>query len=117
MNQILLAVWYATVCAPLPETGPRIAEVGQRLDAKVADLLRLMSLPVPPELTEVSPASPAPQRHGLLARSAVMIRRHCGCARMRKQMVQPATSPLLKDLSEGAALGRFIRKGIRTKAG
>ncbi|BBU22622.1 hypothetical protein MYXE_24120 [Mycobacterium xenopi] len=36
---------------------------------------------------------------------------------MRKQMVQPATSPLLKDLSEGAALGRFIRKGIRTKAG
>ncbi|EID17596.1 hypothetical protein MXEN_01095 [Mycobacterium xenopi RIVM700367] len=48
MNQILLAVWYATVCAPLPETGPRIAEVGQRLDAKVADLLRLMSLPVPP---------------------------------------------------------------------
>jgi hypothetical protein len=30
---------------------PRIAEVGAQLDAKVAELLRLMSLPVPPELT------------------------------------------------------------------
>lgn len=28
----------------------RIAEVGAQLDAKVADLLRLMTLPVPPEL-------------------------------------------------------------------
>ncbi|WP_081808998.1 DUF302 domain-containing protein [Mycobacterium sp. URHB0044] len=28
-----------------------IAEVGAQLDAKVAELLRLMSLPVPPELT------------------------------------------------------------------
>jgi uncharacterized protein (DUF302 family) len=28
----------------------RIAEVGAQLDAKVAELLRLMSLPVPPEL-------------------------------------------------------------------
>ena len=33
---------------------PRIAEVGAQLDAKVAELLRLMSLPVPPELTSVS---------------------------------------------------------------
>jgi Domain of unknown function DUF302 len=32
---------------------PRIAEVGALLDAKVAELLRLMSLPVPPELIEV----------------------------------------------------------------
>jgi len=31
----------------------RIAEVGTQLDAKVADLLRLMSLPIPPELTAV----------------------------------------------------------------
>jgi len=30
---------------------PRIAEVGAQLDAKLADLLRHMSLPVPPELT------------------------------------------------------------------
>ncbi|GHH29654.1 DUF302 domain-containing protein [Streptomyces lanatus] len=29
---------------------PRIAEVGAQLDVKVADLLRLMTLPVPPEL-------------------------------------------------------------------
>jgi len=29
---------------------PRIAEVGAQLDAKVAELLRLMALPVPPEL-------------------------------------------------------------------
>jgi uncharacterized protein (DUF302 family) len=29
---------------------PRIAEVGARLDTKVAELLRLMALPVPPEL-------------------------------------------------------------------
>ncbi|MDX3229568.1 DUF302 domain-containing protein [Streptomyces sp. ME19-01-6] len=29
---------------------PRIAEVGAQLDAKVAELLRLMTLPVPPEL-------------------------------------------------------------------
>ncbi|MFI5622997.1 DUF302 domain-containing protein [Nocardioides sp. NPDC051685] len=29
---------------------PRIAEVGAQLDAKVANLLRLMGLPVPPEL-------------------------------------------------------------------
>jgi hypothetical protein len=29
---------------------PHIAEVGAQLDAKVAELLRLMSLPVPPEL-------------------------------------------------------------------
>lgn len=29
----------------------RIAEVGAQLDAKVAELLRLMALPVPPELT------------------------------------------------------------------
>jgi hypothetical protein len=29
---------------------PRIAEVGRLLDAKLANLLRLMSLPVPPEL-------------------------------------------------------------------
>lgn len=30
---------------------PRIAEVGAQLDAKVVELLRLMTLPVPPELT------------------------------------------------------------------
>ena len=30
---------------------PRIAEVGAQLDTKVAELLRLMALPVPPELT------------------------------------------------------------------
>ncbi|WP_051833913.1 DUF302 domain-containing protein [Streptomyces sp. NRRL S-646] len=29
---------------------PRIAEVGAQLDAKVAELLRLMTLPVPPAL-------------------------------------------------------------------
>lgn len=29
---------------------PRIAEVGAQLDPKVAELLRLMTLPVPPEL-------------------------------------------------------------------
>ncbi|MDX2566339.1 hypothetical protein QBA57_27650 [Streptomyces scabiei] len=28
---------------------PRIAEVGARLDAEVAELLHLMALPVPPE--------------------------------------------------------------------
>jgi hypothetical protein len=32
---------------------PRIAEVGTLLDAKVAELLRLMALPVPPELIAV----------------------------------------------------------------
>ena len=32
---------------------PRISEVGAQLDAKVAELLRLMSLPVPPELTAI----------------------------------------------------------------
>jgi hypothetical protein len=32
---------------------PDIAKVGAQLDAKVADLLRLMSLPVPPELITV----------------------------------------------------------------
>src|SRR6185312_3081743 len=32
---------------------PRIAEVGAQLDAKLAELLRHMSLPVPPELTTV----------------------------------------------------------------
>jgi hypothetical protein len=32
---------------------PRITEVGALLDAKVAELLRLMSLPVPPELVAV----------------------------------------------------------------
>jgi hypothetical protein len=31
---------------------PDIAKVGTSLDAKVAELLRLMSLPVPPELTQ-----------------------------------------------------------------
>ncbi|MFE3140137.1 hypothetical protein [Streptomyces scopuliridis] len=32
---------------------PHIAEVGAQLDAKLAELLRLMSLPVPPELLKV----------------------------------------------------------------
>lgn len=32
---------------------PRIAEVGEQLDAKLAELLHLMSLPVPPELITV----------------------------------------------------------------
>jgi len=38
---------------PVSATGPydpRIAEVGAPLDAKVAELLRLMTWPVPPEL-------------------------------------------------------------------
>jgi len=34
---------------------PHIAEVGLRLDAKLAELLRRMSLGVPPELSAVEP--------------------------------------------------------------